>query len=200
MAHFYLDQFGSAKKAFDQAKGLGNKSCDLWLRKVDAELRRVAATASTTKVPTTTPAPTSASTPAVASNPSAAAAAPLASKVRDNWFQGKETVQITLFAKNLEEKDVHIVIEPRKVSAELTLPDGSKYSQAWSLFAEVQEAAVASAVKVTKYKVEINLKKVVVEAWKGLEATAALPPNVVKRENEIDDSRQKQIYPYSGKW
>ena len=188
-ALFYLNEFHSARSAFEEAKNLGNKKCDLWLRKCNAEIRLEGG-------PSTQSVVSSATTPCIttaAPQPEAVPPAPLSSKVRENWFQSKDKVQITLFAKNLEKKDVDVTVEEQQVTAEVVMPDGSHYSHRWVLYARVLASEVQ--INVTKYKVEINLKKVEPEDWKGLEVTADLPPNVVKRENILIQS--EKVTPYS---
>lgn len=193
-AYFYMDEYESSHDAFSEAKALGSKKCDLWLRKCQAELRRERGdTSAAVMAPSpASPAPEVEATPAAPVVP--AKVVPMAEKTKENWFQNNDGVQITLFAKGLAEEDVQVEVKEQEVHATLTFKDGSVFSRSWVLFASVQADAVN--VRVRSVKVEINLKKTTTETWGGLERTAAPPAEVVRRDNTYADV-QTATYPTS---
>jgi len=121
----------------------------------------------------------------------------LAAKVRPNWTQNLNAVQITLFAKNLTEDKVAVTLEEGTLQVRLSMPDLSVFEKTWHLYAPIHEAQMK--VKVNAFKVEIVLDKVTAADWKGLEAEAK-PQGVVLRENQISSTRVPAPYTSNKDW
>jgi len=172
---FYLDRFAEAKAALDKATELGNPHASLLIKKCQAELELQGQSQ-----PAAAP---SSSSSALSSSEPSEPQPPAASKVRESWYQSPQTVNVTLFAKNLSDNDVKIAFEPTKLSARLSMPDGSEYKKEWKLFSSI--VVDGAKFEVNKFKVSIALPKAAAGDWDSLEEK---PITVVKRQN-IHDGR-----------
>jgi suppressor of G2 allele of SKP1 len=181
-ALFFLDRFQDAKQAFIDAQQRGNKQCELMIRKCDAEIAHATESAAKT-------AAIAAAKPVV----------PLATTVKEQWYQSKTETSITLLAKNCPKDGV--VVEwnselPSVVSIKLALPDQSVYDKTWKLFAPISEIKY----DLTPYKLEVTMTKSVQEDWAGLEEDARRKfEGVTKRENVIVEDRKATVYPSSSR-
>lgn len=194
---FFLDQFKDSFAALQQAEKLGNASCQLWIRKCIAELRRegVDVESLTKGSVTATPTPIASPTPTTSPVP-AVVLTTLASKVRFDWFQDKEKVGIVLYAKGLRTENATISSSKNQFSVTLDMPDGSKYEKTVELFSHIEPSK--NAVNVTPYKVELFFYKAVQEDWKGLESTAAAAvAGITLRSNEHASSTKGAPTPYA---
>jgi len=201
-----LDRFAEAKSSFSRALELGNKSSELMIRKCEAEINRQTKNNSNTAKTTTTntSAPTAATK--VTADPVTAGAAPvsvssqtLASKVKEQWFQSKTHVTITLFVRNLPANSFNVELtEGNKLSAKLTLPDGSIFTQEWKLFAPVNSEFKTD---LSSYRLEIILTKLDSNDWSGLlEDEKKKYEGLVARENIINANNEiRSVYPTSAK-
>lgn len=87
-------------------------------------------------------------------------------KVRHDWIQTADTVNVTIFVKGRSDDQVRINITEENVEVEIDL-DGSEYNMDINLCDKV--VPEQSSFKIYRTKVEINLKKVSVAQWPTLE-------------------------------
>jgi len=194
---FNLDQYADSVAALQQAANLGNKQTDLWLRKAQAELAAAAK-------PAAPAAPSNASKANAATAPTfqldplpavpAAPVVPLAQKTREAWFQTKDSVTITLFAKDLSRDKVTSSFLPEQINVHLVLPDASELKKQWTLYAPI--VVDRSSIQVTPYKVELILAKAKAEDWDTLEQKQSAV-QAIKRENTITPTADPKAYPSS---
>jgi hypothetical protein len=189
-ALFFLDRFVDAKSAYQSAHDLGHQ-----IRKCDAEIKRMKPVNQPTTQPTT-----QSTTPAQAAAQSTTqSAVPLSTKVKDQWFQNKTHVTITLFARDLPKDQIKVTLNESSgidLSAHLVCKDGSVYDKSWKLFAPVDKNIT---LDVTAYRVEIILTKIEAADWLGLEeAEKQKHADVIARENVIRDGTTPH-YPTSSK-
>ena len=223
-ALFYLDDFTAALSAFRQAEALGSKQSALFIRKCEAELlrRNQSRTAAAAPKATDTAQPAIAAAHAApigtggearsggngngssgvsTAGVSQSAGVSLSSRVTESWFQSRETVTVTLFAKKLAKDAVRASVDPSTphlLSARVELPDGSVLNKQWSLFGAVQPDDVA--VHVTAYKVELLLHKQSEEEWLGLlDTDRRAVEGVVKRDNVVREEAPVSSYPTSSR-
>lgn len=108
--------------------------------------------------------------------------------VRESWFQGRSTVTISLFIKNLTSANVKVsMLDARMVHVLLKIPpsgsSGSSFSsweRTWSLFDETapMQDGRDLDVQVNPYKVEITMNKMTPDlTWAALEGTAFTTPS-----------------------
>lgn len=218
LAYFSLSEFESALGAFESAHKMGFKKCDVWIRKCQAEIRKessdrpVVFTEGKPAVEASASKPLTEEKKPVEEKPKKPVEEKpkkteeivedkppetLASKVKPNWTQNLNSVQITLFAKNLTQNDVAVTINNRELRARLALPDGSMFDKIWNLYAPVQEEHMR--VKVNAFKVEIALDKTVAGDWRGLEADAK-PEGVTVRQNQVAEGRVPAPYTSKKDW
>ena len=160
IAHFELEQYAAAKKAFAAGKvvvpaaseSLG-KRFQTWIRKCDAELDSddedvdlTAPAAPVQPVAASVPVPS----PVVAAKPS----------IRHEWYQSATHVTISIFQKHLTKDDVVVEFEPTKLRVQLRVNDEMIEALDKSLFDEISVAE--STWLVGGVKVEVRLKKAAV--------------------------------------
>ena len=218
-ALFYLDQFAAALSAFQQAEQHGNKQSALFIRKCEAELQRQqpnSRTATTAAAAPPAAAPPLAAAPATlpltaAAGPTTAASStgsssssvgvsPLASRVKESWFQTRSAVTITLFAKSLSKEAVSASVSSSQsdvLSARLQLPDGSVFERQWSLFAPLQPASLR--LDITPYRVEVIAAKQHDEEWPGLLASDRKKVEGVVTRDNVLRAEAVSSYPTSSK-
>jgi len=200
VALFHQDKYADADAALRKASELGNKQTDLWTRKCSAELAlqsKAQASKKTASVPSPSTSdeshtPSSGSSTPAATTP-AVPVGPLSEKVRENWFQTRSAVTITLFARDLAADAVSVKLgdNAQNLNVIVKMPDGSIFSKTWNLFAPLRHAPT---VTITPFKVEIILSKSADKDWDGLEAAAARP-DVVKRDNLKADTGGAKVDP-----
>lgn len=209
-AYFALSEYESALNAFEQAQQMGSDKVDLWIRKCHAEIRResaarpvvfteaksTAAIGTETKKPEV-PAPQKPEAVAMETESAEKPPETLASKVKMNWTQNVNAIQITLFAKHLTSDKVTTSINQGELRVSLSLPDESVFEQSWHLYAPVVEEQLK--VKVNAFKVELAVDKATPGDWRGLEADAK-PEGLVLRENTASSSRVPPPYASKKDW
>jgi len=220
LAQFFLDDYKSAFDSFNKSKEISRASkCDIWIRKCKAEIQRnggdvarpptTVDNAKTTVVNASSVSSASSSTSPVSavasSSPndsstviptqSPTIATPSVRKpIVDNWYQTKSKVTITIFAKNLQRKDVSC--DNTSDSLSIGFQNGDEmFSKKWSLFAPVIQEQ--TEVSVNPFKIEIEFTKVKAAEWPSLEQASEEP--VKRRENisEISGKVDPKKYPTS---
>ncbi|KAJ5709011.1 hypothetical protein N7493_010345 [Penicillium malachiteum] len=99
-------------------------------------------------------------------------AAPIAEKVRHDWYQSQYSVVVTLYVKNVSKAKVQSEMKDNSVSIQLTLPSGSEYDFTLNpLYAPIDTSS--SKITIMGTKIEIVLQKQVTgQKWSALEAPA----------------------------
>lgn len=98
--------------------------------------------------------------------------APIKAKIRDEWYQSKQHVTITIYAANLATDSVSVSFGARCVSVSFPTSQNSEYNYSLDQLAgEIVPAECSYAV--TAKKVEITLVKAEPAKWSALEASAA---------------------------
>ncbi|BDA41785.1 Protein SGT1 homolog [Coccomyxa sp. Obi] len=193
VAFFYLEEYESAKEAFETANSLQKKKeTETWISKCNAELEEEARRAkqssisqevATTDVPSHSSCPAPNCTPAPSSTNghandtqqedltkpiSKAAADTQTGKYRYQFFQTPKIVEVDVLAKNLTPDRFHMDIDERKLHVVVKSPEGE---QEYELNVDLYDAVVPSESKfeLLKTKVEIQLKKASPVAWPTLE-------------------------------
>jgi len=180
-ALFYIDRFSEARSSFTRSLELGHKAAELMLRKCDAELSREQKSASVAPV-------------------AVAAAVPLSSKVKEEFFQNLSSVTLTLLVKNLTKDAVTVSLaeDGQTLKARLVCPDASVFEREWRLFAPVSDIQTGQSA----YKVEIVMNKRERELWAGLvEDEKQKLEGITARSNLVrqDDASSASSYPSSSK-
>lgn len=167
VALFELEEFASAKGAFQTAVGLcgSDRVFKMWVRKCDAELEATAGPASAK------PAAPAAQTGVAQSAVKLAASGD--SKIRHEWYQNKTHVMVTVFAKGVAEDTASLDLQPTSMELAIKLGNGSEYQLALELFSDIDPDA--SMMTVMKTKIEMKLKKKNDDVqWEGLEKAVAM--------------------------
>lgn len=194
VALFKLEEFESAKVAFEDGQALDSKNSTFrtWIRKcaaeLDDEVEQDQAAAHQQAVPTATngsassaappPAPQAPSIPSASSLlhgfPNADAAStpppvdPNQPKYRHQWFQTQTVVEVAVLAKNMTKERVDIQIDKQRLRVVIKDADGEQeYELDLELYGEVDPAA--SKHELLKSKTEIRLKKSDAIKWPTLE-------------------------------
>lgn len=150
-----MDEYESAKAAFEKGQSLdpNNTQFKTWIRKCDAEIESEggapaadakkpkaeappaaapaaapaptpASASATTSVPVSTPAiPASAPAPAPAAN-----AAPAKPKIRHEWFQSPNFVEIGVFVKNVTKEKLQLDATENSLGIHIKLSDTDSWS------------------------------------------------------------------------
>lgn len=94
---------------------------------------------------------------------------PAAQKVTHSFYQFGADVVVTIFAKGVSQDkvDVHVSNDGSTLSAKVTTPDDSVYTQEWQLYSNVDPAT--TSLRITAYKLEFSMKKKDNLDWKTLE-------------------------------
>eukprot|EP01029_Cantina_marsupialis_P006445 TRINITY_DN170433_c0_g1_i1.p1 TRINITY_DN170433_c0_g1~~TRINITY_DN170433_c0_g1_i1.p1 ORF type:complete len:340 (-),score=119.83 TRINITY_DN170433_c0_g1_i1:141-1160(-) len=88
-------------------------------------------------------------------------------QIRSDWYQSNTQVNVTVLVKNLTKDDVTVEFEETNLAVSLKLPGGIDHILDWSLFDKIIPSE--STFRVSKYKVEVSLKKIVPAMWGSLE-------------------------------
>jgi len=196
-AYFEMDEFESALECFEKGKKMGNKHCDLQIRKCKVELKREnqesavktkkAPSTTTTKTATTskkTTTNTTADTSDTSDDDEEDAEGVVGSgwhpkpkileelsrprpKVRVDWCQSNKNITITLFIKNMKKEDVVATCDTQNISCKLTLPDGDIFENKWFLWGAIKTKKFKFSVG--KVKVELTAPKLKRGDWESLE-------------------------------
>ncbi|WEJ93978.1 Cochaperone protein [Yamadazyma tenuis] len=122
--------------------------------------------------------------------------APLKIKIREDWYQTKDEVVITIYAKNINPESVHIQFRPRAVSVEFPSGSGSEYNYNLDpLYGAIDTSKCEYTVKSTK--IEITLAKKTAHKWTALEASAGSADIV--HEETPQTEQTGLVYPTSSK-
>jgi len=171
-AYFEMDEFESALECFEKGKKMGNKHCDLQIRKCKVELKRenqdsaVKTKKAPTSTTTTKTATTSKKTTKIVDTSDTSddddaedaegisglgwhpkpkileALSRPKPKVRVDWCQSNKNITITLFIKNVKKEDVVATCDIQNITCKLTLPDGDTYDNKWFLWGKVKTKKV----------------------------------------------------------
>ncbi|KAK9820252.1 hypothetical protein WJX72_008100 [[Myrmecia] bisecta] len=201
VACFHLDEFESAKSAFEAGLALEPSSTQLktWIRKCVAELddemtdahangsvpitpapsTAAAASSADRSAPTTNPAAAAASKPTASSSdadptaPIAPSAIPVqAAKYRHQWYQTQPWVEVNVLAKKMTPERVDIKIEDQALHVVLRDPSGEEeYTLSTDLYGKV--VPTESKYEILGTKIEIRLKKADGLHWATLEKSGA---------------------------
>uniref|UniRef100_K3WMM5 CS domain-containing protein n=1 Tax=Globisporangium ultimum (strain ATCC 200006 / CBS 805.95 / DAOM BR144) TaxID=431595 RepID=K3WMM5_GLOUD len=206
-AHFELEQYREAKKAFEDGKLMVKKGNDvlakrfrMWNRKCDAELD-----SDDEDLPDVTKDVNQQgqSSNQVTDSPQKAAVGPSSSlplkpavgSIRHEWYQSATHVTVSILQKKLTQDDAIVDIEPKQLRVQVKI--GGAFVDAFhkSLFDEVVVAE--SSWKVLSTKVEIKLKKLASGAhWDQLEqAVFCSGTKVVTGVAAVFEEKQEQQVP-----
>jgi len=171
IAYFELEEFQSAKKAFETGGALDadNKAFATWIRKCDAELEMESDEDDEAEAAPKPPAPAPAPKPAA---PAPAKPETAASKIRHEWYQNSTHVIVTVFSKNVAQEAITLDLQESALDFSIKLDEASEYQLAMDLFDSIDKAA--SSMNVMKTKIEIKLKKAREVKWEGLERQAGV--------------------------
>jgi len=194
-AYFEMDEFESALECFEKAKKMGNKKCDLSIRKCRVELKR--------DIPDEDPKPDEdndedpkpdeevkpqdddkdndededRSKPSIQDpfyprrnlddEDEKEVAQPKKPKVKIDWCQSDKLITLTLFIKGMKTEDVDIKCESKKIICNMTLPDGEKWDKEWFLWGTIKNKKMRMSVN--KVKVEVVVPKKKRADWESLQ-------------------------------
>jgi len=214
MSCFSLDEFETAKAAFEKGKALDpqDSSFQLWIRKCNAELEDTenelhSDTSSETVVEKVAerpanPAPIVEEPKKVekpeeqenktTEEPLVPAVEEVKPKVRHSWYQNDSFVCITFFIRDRVEKEVGITFGSKSLDVDIQLPDGSNFIFDIELCNEVNPSECKMTI--TKANVEVKLKKLKSLNWATLEYTGVPSSSM----NPVADTI-KHLYPTSSK-
>jgi len=123
---------------------------------------------------------------------------PVVRKIRESWYQCASKITFTLYAKNVNPKDVSIQYEDQKVVIRLTLKDGVEYTRTIETLHEIE--ADKCSFTMNKYKIIVSLIKRTVGDWESLETVIedqknkAKGPWTTKRDwNEVQKFATKEL-------
>ncbi|TMW62669.1 hypothetical protein Poli38472_005287 [Pythium oligandrum] len=169
VAHFELEEYSLAKKAFAAGKKVVEakeeallKRFQTWIRKCDAELDSDDEVDMADAVPSAapvvpTPAPVAAPARTPVQKPS----------IRHEWYQSNSHVTISVFQKNLNQDDVVADITPKQLAVKVRVNGEFVEALNKALFDEVD--VDGSSWKIIGPKVEVRLKKKVQTHWDQLD-------------------------------
>jgi suppressor of G2 allele of SKP1 len=167
---FWLDEFETAKRAFQAAATLlegantagGRRvAADVarWMRKCDAEIAEDSASSDEESAPA--PAPASAPAPVVKKLP------PQPKRARHEFYQTPTHVVLSIFAKNVEQSSVEADFQRAGFQIEFPLPGGSSFSMDIETFGQINPSECT--FRTCKPKVEVKLRKAHALHWPSLE-------------------------------
>ncbi|CAG8920269.1 unnamed protein product [Penicillium salamii] len=93
---------------------------------------------------------------------------PMPNTLRHDWFQTKEVVTVTFYAKPFSFRDVEVVVKILKdeASVALPIPGGEYFNMVMPLFAEINPEMSSYVTK--DHKLEVKLHKVIPTMWREL--------------------------------
>ncbi|OBA23874.1 SGS-domain-containing protein [Metschnikowia bicuspidata var. bicuspidata NRRL YB-4993] len=105
--------------------------------------------------------------------------APIKAKIRDEWYQSKDSVTITIFAKDVPKDSVQVEFGTRSLAVAFPTSEASEYSYTLdSLYSEI--VPERSSYVVGSKKMEISLRKKNEGKWAALEGDGPIsivPPS-----------------------
>lgn len=139
---------------------------DIWMAKAERDVKKKA-----TELPKEEGATRSSALAAEPKSTSIEAinkAAPLKTKIRDDWYQSNEEVTVTIYAKGVKEETLKVEFEPRRVSVCFPGADSSEYNYNLDpLYGTID--VERSKYKIYSTKLEISLHKATAGKWATLE-------------------------------
>lgn len=194
-AYFEMDEFESALESFEKAKKMGNKHCDLSIRKCKVELKQEAPPTKKKKkkkkVVEDTPDSSTATTTTTTSTttkdddsdsddleglegeswhpaPKILNPVPIVKPiVRPDWCQSNKLLTITLFIKSMKKEDVEVTCDRQWIEVKLTTPEGKKWEKKWHLWGIIKYKKLK--LSVSRVKVEITVPKKTKGDWESIE-------------------------------
>lgn len=176
VALFHLEEYESAKAAFEKAQTLDpkNSSVKTWIRKCTAELDDEEAEAITTNAQETKSTAANGFSSAAPNDEASEAAVPAVDpnlpKYRHQWFQTQTVVEVGVLAKKMTKERVDINIQEQHLSIVIRDTEGEQeFELQLPLYSKVNVAE--SKYELLGSKVEIRLKKAESVKWPTLEAS-----------------------------
>lgn len=125
--------------------------------------------------------------------------APIRPKIREEWYQNKTSVTITIYAKGVAKDTLHAEFGKRSVSVSFPTSGGSEYHYNLErLYGEIEPSACS--VSVLSVKIELVLVKKVASQWAGLEGEGpTLGEEPVSQAIEPELSSGGLAYPLSSR-
>ncbi|KAF1321114.1 Gtp-binding protein era, partial [Globisporangium splendens] len=207
IAHFELEQYREAKKAFDDGKLMVKKGNDVlakrfqtWIRKCDAELDSddeelpdIAKDVS--QQGKSSNQVTDSHQQAAVGSSSSLPLQPAVGSIRHEWYQSATHVTVSILQKKLVQEDVIVDIEPKQLRVQVKVDGAFVDAFHKPLFDEVVVAE--SSFKVLSTKVEIKLKKLASGAhWDQLEqAVFRSGAKVITGASAVFEEKQEQQVP-----
>uniref|UniRef100_A0A6A7FY03 Protein SGT1 homolog isoform X1 n=1 Tax=Hirondellea gigas TaxID=1518452 RepID=A0A6A7FY03_9CRUS len=213
ISNFHLENFKAAKVSLVKAKELGNKKCDLWIRKCDAEIADSddpAPEVHPQKIPKVVdrvlpPSPSNEEDvkmedAELISNGADNVVDPNAKPkpIRTSFIQLGQFAKFTIFSKGLKRDDVSVEFTSDSLSVKVTLAAGGMFYHDVKLWSEIDPSQ--SSFLVNPYKVVISLKKLNErQDWETLESPEQPDSTIQRRANLASDGGAMTSYPSSGK-
>merc|ERR1712233_31672 len=195
-AYFEMDEFESALEAYEKAKKMGNKHCDLSIRKCKVELQQEAPPEKKKKKKAVeAPITMSTGTTTTTTNlrikdeesgsdddsgleglegeswhPKPKQILPIKTEkeeVRPDWCQSNKLLTITLFVKGLKKEDVSVTCEKKLVDVKITTPKGETWEKKYYLWGLVKPHKMKWSV--SRVKLEISIPKKTKGDWESIE-------------------------------
>lgn len=91
----------------------------------------------------------------------------LASKVRHSWVQKERSIEVTFYAKQLQEKNVEVTFGVQDLRVRLAMPDGSMMERRLQLYRTVDPSRCS--FRLTRFKLLCHLEKKEQVEWATLE-------------------------------
>jgi len=88
--------------------------------------------------------------------------------VRRDFYQTESDFVLNIMAKNVDASTVNVTFQPEQLTVTAKLPDGQDYTLDEKLFAKIRPDDCG--YKVTKTKIEVQMRKDTVLQWPALEA------------------------------
>jgi len=222
VSSFELEEYETAKAAFVAGKALREKAQKdvtayaRQIRKCDVELEESEKKEASSKAK---PAPVSAPIaggPRLVSVSTAPAAAPpvsasfVAPSIRYEYYQSAETMNISVYAKNVANEDAKIVISEDRLRVVIAVTDASSSEGGGGkrdevvidkeLYASID--VEQSRFEVRKAKVEITLRKKEKENWPSLDNTGAsrIVPSAPSSSSSTSTVERPKAYASSKDW
>ncbi|GAB5362278.1 hypothetical protein AAMO2058_000783600 [Amorphochlora amoebiformis] len=220
IAMFHQNRFKEAKAAFEDAKRLGHKSVNLWIRKCEAEINggiasgdvkstpQVRKTArSSNNIPASAPpkiiskegkshppASTPSRPPSVPEAPTSSPIPTSVPKYREGWYQSNKNVMFTMYARGLKPEHVRVVFTVSECTITVK-SNGPDYTRTILLAKGI--VPLKSKYSLSPYKLEITLAKASDENWPALERKAI---STVQKPVPSPSSTRKSPYVSGTDW
>ncbi|GEQ66587.1 hypothetical protein JCM33374_g250 [Metschnikowia sp. JCM 33374] len=184
ICHFRLGLVNYAEKDFQaslvnfkKAKELNcpGNTLDIWIAKVERDIKKISSIIPAESTQKETHPEKDENTQSVSKRDNTSSSldtinkqAPLKAKIRDEWYQSKDYVTITIFAKDIAKESVQVKFGTRSLSVTFPTSDSSEYNYDLDgLYGEILPEK--SSYMVGTKKIEITLHKSVEGRWAALE-------------------------------